>query len=220
VSDADGRKHQILTEKGHVKLGGWSPSGEYIGFAAYSQEENAFDIFVVKASGGIPVNLTPDETWDYAPSWTLDGRWVYYSCEREGKLQICRIPAEGGPSEQLTENGGEVPKVVGDNELFFWREDGIWSLTLDEFEENLVLGKELHWFGWNVWKGNIVFLDEVDDIDVIDMFNPKSGVTKRLHTFEEGTNLGLGVAVSPDGQWILYTQVENKSDFMLVENFY
>jgi Tol biopolymer transport system component len=220
VSDADGRKLQVLTDKGHVKLGGWSPNGDRIAFGSFSADRESFDIFVVNSAGGTSVNLTPDEFWDYAPSWTLDGRWIYYASEREGQIQICRILAEGGPAEQVTEKGGDVPKVVGNNELFFWREDGIWSLTLEELEETLVLGKDLHFFEWNVWKEQIVYLDEVEDIPLIEKFNPKSGETERLHTFEKGTNLGLGVAVSPDGQWILYTQVENKSDFMLVENFY
>jgi Tol biopolymer transport system component len=219
-----------LTEVEHTKLGGWSPSGDRIGFASYSSERDSLDIFVVKATGGTLVNMTPDEYWEYAPSWTPNGRWIYYSSAREGKMQICRIPAEGGPSEQVTEDGGEVPKVVSDDEFYFWREDGIWrlnstslstpSLSRDEFEETRILEKELGFFSWNVWRGQIVYLDEVEDRPVIEMFDPVTGQFDRLYTFEKGTIFGNGVTISPDGQWVVYGQREDESDSMYVDNFY
>ncbi len=37
---------------------------------------------------------------------------------------------------------------------------------------------------------------------------------------EKGSELGRNVDVSPDGEWILYTQMDQiNSDIMLVENF-
>jgi hypothetical protein len=58
----------------------------------------------------------------------------------------------------------------------------------------------------------------------IQFLNFGTGQVKHVASFEKPFNLGAGfggLAVSPDGRWILYTQVDQVgSELMLVENFH
>lgn len=48
---------------------------------------------------------TSEMTYEATPSWSSDGRWVYFASTRTGAENIWKMPAEGGPPSQLTHGG-------------------------------------------------------------------------------------------------------------------
>jgi Tol biopolymer transport system component len=220
--DVDGTKLQKLTDLGFALPGEWSPEGDRIAFAGSESGDEIWDIFVVDEYGGLPRNVTQDEFSDASPSWSLDGSWIYYHSFRDDDgVQIFKVPAEGGSPVQLTKNEGLVPRVTDDDQLLYFRDGCIWTLPQDGGEETLVLDKGLGWiFDWYPWRSNIIYYgrDEKGGL-TIEMFNRVNGAVHLLHSLPEGAGTGFGLAVSPDGQWILYTQSEASADLMLVEGF-
>jgi Tol biopolymer transport system component len=87
----------------------WSPDGETIAYQDFS------NVWTVPASGGKPRRLT-DGNGNRWPSWSADGRHVYFSSTRESTLALWRIPATGGDAVRLTfGTGPEVePQVSRD----------------------------------------------------------------------------------------------------------
>ena len=80
VSDLDGSNAVQLTSLAAPTGTGvprWSPDGQSIVFA--SDAEGQFDIFVVASSGGKPRRLTSDPSIEHVPSFSRDGRWIYFS---------------------------------------------------------------------------------------------------------------------------------------------
>lgn len=73
------------------------------------------DLFLISLEGGVPVgdgsggllaavNLTAD--WDLDPSgpvWSPDSEYIYFRGEKGGATQLFRVPAAGGPVEQITQ---------------------------------------------------------------------------------------------------------------------
>ena len=58
------------------------------------------DIRTVAAIGGASVNLTNDVALDWAPTWSADGRFVYFASDRGGAMGIWRLAiseATGSP---------------------------------------------------------------------------------------------------------------------------
>ncbi len=47
-----------------------------------------------------------ENSFDVRPSWSRDGRWIYFGSSRSGDNQIWKIPEEGGQAVQTTKNGG------------------------------------------------------------------------------------------------------------------
>src|SRR3954466_815858 len=64
--------------------------------------------YVIPSQGGKPTRLTKSETNEFRPSWSHDGKWIYYCQTRTGHVQVWKIPASGGAEVQVTTNGGGV----------------------------------------------------------------------------------------------------------------
>jgi Tol biopolymer transport system component len=114
----------------------WSPDGSRIAFDSRG-EDGHWDIWTIAAGGGPPRRLTQNPGDDNVPSWSRDGRWVYFNSERNGTRDIWRVPAEGGNEEQVTRGGsglGALESMDG-RTLFFRRRYGrspVAALTLKD----------------------------------------------------------------------------------------
>ena len=68
------------------------------------------------------------------PSWSSDGRWIYFTSNRSGRLQIWKMPAEAGEAIQLTVHGGFEPVESLDGKWICFAEDRgssyIWRLPV------------------------------------------------------------------------------------------
>ena len=68
----------------------WSPHGHriaYWGLTAGGQR----DLFTIPAAGGPPVPVTQDPPLDWSPVWSNDGRFLYFSSERGGTMNLWRV---------------------------------------------------------------------------------------------------------------------------------
>ncbi len=100
-----------------------------------SDERNA-DLWLTDTVTRERVQLTSDEAWDSAPTWSPDSQWLYFLSARtrgdgltppyNGRPQVFRLPASGeGPPQPVTTSPGGV-------EEFHLTTDGRWIYaTLD-----------------------------------------------------------------------------------------
>ena len=68
----------------------WSPDGKRIVFA--SLHNNNRELYTVSADGSSLRQLTRAPSNEGRPSWSRDGRWIYFYCDRSGQESIWRIP--------------------------------------------------------------------------------------------------------------------------------
>ena len=75
------------------------------------------------------------------PSWSRDGRLIYFGSRRSGEWQIWRMTATGEQVEQVTRNGGYDAFEAADGKTLYYakREPGIWRVSLAGGEESLVI---------------------------------------------------------------------------------
>ena len=96
-----------------VWVGGWSPDGRRVAFEA-SVAGNS-DVYIVGADGGHLRRLTAETSIDGVPSWSGDGRWIYFASTRAGVIaDIWRISPTGSEAIRLTHNGGFEPRESPD----------------------------------------------------------------------------------------------------------
>ncbi|HEU5422896.1 MAG TPA: S9 family peptidase [Nitrolancea sp.] len=98
-----------------------APDGRRVAYSRGYDGRN--DLWVVDASGGLPVQLTdraalqgpdPNQRHATAIAWTPDGRHLIFASNKDGKLW--QVPAAGGPSRVIDEGPGNhhSPAVAPD----------------------------------------------------------------------------------------------------------
>jgi Tol biopolymer transport system component/predicted Ser/Thr protein kinase len=226
VCDSDGSNLLKLTALGRVAAGmpHWSPDGRWIAFDSRPAELS--DIYVIGANGGQPRRLTDDLADDTDPSWSRDGRWIYFASNRSGEVQIWKISAEGGEAIQVTRQGG-IGGIIAfespDGRYVYYTNDDrpadVRRKPVEGGEEQVVL-RGVHPFRWALAEKGVYFAEPEEKGGVIKLFNFATRKVTRVVTMEKPPILTSGLAVSPDGRWLLYSQLDVESaDIMLVENF-
>jgi hypothetical protein len=71
----------------------WSPRGDRI--AAVRWTYGGFgDVVVLDTLGALVARVTSDRAIDASPSWSPDGRWLFFSSDRTGVTQLYAVPAD------------------------------------------------------------------------------------------------------------------------------
>jgi Tol biopolymer transport system component/predicted Ser/Thr protein kinase len=205
----------------------WSPDGQRIAFES-SAEDGRRDIWTIDVAGGAPHRLTQDPGDERTPSFSRDGRWIYFHSERGGTGEIWRVPATGGAKERVT-RGGAGPGAIESADgrlLIFTRgsEDSpLLALPLAGGPERTVapcVGGSGGTF--DVAASGVYYPDCSSFRDpVLHRLDLATGRDQAAGPLEDFERFGNGrVGVSPDGRTILYTKAgRNGSDLMLIENF-
>lgn len=233
VCESDGSKPRLLIDCGPYVSGTprWSPDGRWIAFDSRSNMPDTDgnpDIFVISADGGQPRQLTKDPAEDVVPSWSRDGRWIYFGSRRSGSLQIWKVPAEGGPATQVTQQGGFEGFEGLDGKFLYYTKDrcvpGIWRMPTAGGPEELVTDYHQagRWRYWRVADRGIYFATGTSDGPLLEFFNFATQQTMEVFRLVRGPEKYIpGLAVSPDGRSVLYARMDHSgSDIMMVENFH
>jgi Tol biopolymer transport system component len=91
-------------------LPSWSPHGHRIAFMGRQDQTGGFqaDVWTVSAVGGEPKAVMSDVATDWSPAWSPDGRYIYFSSDRGGSMNLWRVAIDEesgetlGPPEPIT----------------------------------------------------------------------------------------------------------------------
>lgn len=87
----------------------WSPRGDRI--AAVRWTHGAFgDVVVLDTSGALVARVTGDRAVDASPSWSADGRWLFFSSDRTGVTQLYAVPVDSLTADAAA-NGALVRRL-------------------------------------------------------------------------------------------------------------
>ena len=73
----------------------WSPDDKWIAYWGIDSTTHQRDIWTVSTRGGQPTRVTNDAATEVSPSWSPDGRYLYFSSDRSGPLNLWRVPIDG-----------------------------------------------------------------------------------------------------------------------------
>jgi Tol biopolymer transport system component len=218
ASGADGANPVQLTSLGAAVTGSprWSPDSARIVFD--SNKEGQFDLYVVSAEGGALSRLTEHPADDAVASWSRDGRWIYFTSNRSGSWQVWKMPSSGGPALQVTRNGGYVAFESPDGRFVYYQKSrgvtSLWRVPANGGKEVQIL-ETTRWLNFAVVEDGIYYQPARQAIEFYSFRRHSTEVV-----VEPEKALTLGLSVSPDRRFLLYSQLEvDDSDLMLVDDF-
>ena len=195
----------------------WSPDGKSIALGANAAGN--WDIYVVISGGGKPRRLTNDGADHSWPSWSQNGKWIYYFSTRGKQAQIWKMPATGGPEVQVTRNGGFWSIESRDGkDLYYVNEQGLWKIPVAGGDEVEVERS----YSFAPAKNGIYYMEGRDSWSSAFPLYFLDFATQRTRTVGVLPGpFGWSMDVSPDGRWIIYGKFDREgSELMLVDNFH
>jgi Tol biopolymer transport system component/DNA-binding winged helix-turn-helix (wHTH) protein len=223
--DVDGNNcGQVTSLHGTAGRARWSPDGRYIAFEFHPRERS--EIYIAEVPGGLP-HLVPTIAGadNLSPSWSRDGKWLYFASKRGTEpFQVWKMPVGGGSPTKITKNGGISPVESPDGLFLYYskyEQGGVWRMPLQGGQETEIL-KDVEgegWPNWGVSADGIYFLKFGKfPLVTIDFFKFATGKTIPVWTL--GKEPGWGLSLSQDAKSIVYIQNEFlESNLMLVRNF-
>lgn len=229
VSDSDGSNLVQVSRLNNYATGTphWSPDGRKLAFDSWIRGHA--EVYVVDFSELMPRKLDTNFSVMFQPSWSHDGRWIYF---------LSFVGGEAPKVYRCSENGGNAT-MVSSGPAFSFREsfdgetlyfvDGWTDATLKRVSvnqpgpaspvEGMPLLKDAAL--WTVVPGGIYFVP-ADSPHSIRYFDLSTRRVRRVTEVDRDFNSANGgLSVSPDGRWILYSQVDDvNSDIVLVDHFH
>jgi len=224
VSDADGSNAVQLSSFG-IRLTGsprWSPDGGLIAFDSRAGGES--NIYLVDPRGGIPRKLEIDIHGNSEPSWSHDGKWIYFASGEDAQHPTgWKVSSAGGHAVPITDGPVLRPIESPDGfRVYFIRGASLYSVMIDSTTAEKVEGMPfVRLDGWTLVESGFYFIGYHTGRPAIEFFDLKTRGFRAVYMFEKPLPGWLGgLSVSSDGKWLLFPQLdEQSSDLMMIENW-
>lgn len=212
--------------------GHWSPDGRSVAFTSHATSNP--DIFVMQCDEGRPVcdeprQLTRSPATDANPTWSNDGRWIYFSSSRSRDYEVWRMSSDGsGEPERVTWKAGYMARESADGKwLYFsklWQSKGFWRIALPprgpaQAETPVVLDVPFRAGAtWTLGARELFYYPAVEDpmvpFPAIRAVDLETGRHRDLPLPK--MRLGRAISLSPDGRGLLGSQIDRAATLVML----
>ncbi len=230
IANADGQNPRLLTSSGiSFSAPKWSLDGRSIVFARDGEP------YTVSVAGGIPIRLqhSPAEKVK-SPSFSSNGEQIYFiGSYRGGEKEIWHVPVNGGTAERLGGKGATTAIASPDGrQIYYTKRDSkkctLWRMdTANGTHDELTIDSDptveyaacpqLTFARGGLFYIPVEHSDQMSQLMFLDL---KQNVSRFILTLGKPSRFtSQGLAVSPDGQWVLYAGYDYQGDLMLIDSF-
>jgi Tol biopolymer transport system component/DNA-binding winged helix-turn-helix (wHTH) protein len=223
VADADGDAPVKVTSFGGPLTGApsWCSDGRRLAFD--SRESGASAIYIVDILEGRPHRLETSAVGLAMPVWSADCQWIFAS---DGRAQLYRMPAAGGAAEPFTSKPSYRALASGPRIIFNVASSSgveLWTKPAAGGAESELreMPRLSYADSWAAAPRGIYYTRAVTGSPAIHFYeftSQRSHLVRRLPGPLAALG-GLGMAVSPDEHWLLYTRnVAWEGDIMVMSD--
>ena len=183
---------RALETKGRALQPSWSPGGARIAFWTVRGQTGQRDIWTVAVDGsdagkgGVPV--TDDAALDWGPTWSPDGRYLYFSSTRGGPMNLWRVRVDERSGQVLAEPEPATTPSTWSGFLSFSRDGTRLAFASQDFHSTLLR---------------------------VPFDAARGAVTGTPVQILKGTRAIRDHELSPDGQWVAFTEAGVPEDLFV-----
>ncbi|MEO6324129.1 MAG: protein kinase [Thermoanaerobaculia bacterium] len=183
---------RVVSQSADAMQPKYSPHGQRIAFWGLRGDSGQRDLFTVAADGseakGNGRDVTNDAPLDWSPAWSPDGKWLWFSSNRGGSMNLWRLPIDE-----------ETGRVLGEPEAM--TSPSLWSGEISFSKDGSRVA-----YSSLLWRSTLFRIG----------FDPKQEkVVGAPSPVLKSTQPIRDHRVSPDGQWVAFMQTTNQEDLAL-----
>lgn len=226
VSDTNGANPRQVSFTESAGTPRWSPDGRSIAFDAPFEGETR--VFVVKVDGDITDRDGRDGKDNerahpivrgLVPSFSRDGKWVYFASDQTGDWQVWKVTIRGGREEQVTTNGGFAALESGDGYIYYsksrYPQPEICRVPVTGGTESCVLQhlRPRTWASWAVTREGILFAEDLPDgHPTLSLYDPAKHELRDLVSLRSAP---FWVGASADGKRAIMNDADERQISMV-----
>jgi Tol biopolymer transport system component len=190
--DVDTGKTRVVSEAADSMQPSFSPHGKRIAFWGLRGNGGQRDLFTVAADGSEAKSegkdVTNDAALDWSPTWSPDGRWLWFASNRGGSMNLWRLPIDEASGRTLGEPEPMTTPSLWSGEISFSKD-----------------GKRIA-YGSLLWRSTLQKA----------AFDPKEErILGAPVPILRSTQPIRDHQVSPDGEWVAFMQTTNQEDLAI-----
>lgn len=214
VTDADGNNPRQITNSTSQSMATpeWTADSRRL-ISATRWGEGGGLFRVGAEAGALPEPLPGVNALDSDPRFSPDYRFLYFISSIAGRMELCRMPAQGGTPEQLTREGCVVHRCSPDGRwIYLIRENetsGLYRIPAGGGRAELVLPevKSTLYRGWDVARSGIYYTVELETGGAWEIrhFDPARGTKTPVLRLPLAMPRWSGVlSVARDESWMVF----------------
>jgi DNA-binding winged helix-turn-helix (wHTH) protein len=216
MSNADGSDPVQVSFTDSAGTPRWAPDGKSFVFDAPWEGTT----FVFLAPVNQPQNARPVAE-GCVPSFSRDGKFVYFASDRTGDFEVWKVAVAGGPEIQITRHGGFAALESQDGNLYYskskYPNPEIWRVPVGGGEE-VALSPILRprtWASWTVTKDGVLLVADLPDgRSHLTLYDPAKGTARELTSLPTSP---FWMAASADGKRVVMNDAQERQ-ISMVEN--
>jgi Tol biopolymer transport system component/DNA-binding winged helix-turn-helix (wHTH) protein len=220
--DRDGTEAQQLTSTGMgAGTPRWSPDANKIAFDTLQGQ-----IWEMDADGRNQAPLISDQSNNVVPSFSRDGRWLYFASDRTGRYEMWKKELGSGREIQVTYHGGfNGLESIDGKDLYYSQISGagVWTVPVGGGEEQrLTNAPHFYYWGWFTVCAYGLYLldsDQPGGPEIL-FYNFHDRRLKTVFTLSKNPlPWSADLTSPPDGRTLLFVQYKKTSSIVMVEDF-
>jgi len=213
LSDAEGADPERITSFNgpFTNAPSWCSDGRRIAFE--SQASGLSAIYVEDISERVPRKVVTSVNNLTLPAWSSDCRWLFAIANT---WELYRFPSSGGPAERFSQHPSNYPVVIGDRLVFttMWP-DGVtlWVKPVNGGLEAPLENMPRLSYGdvWVATAKGIYYTNHLTSLATLNFYDFATRQHRAVMPLKQiPTPAGPGIEVSPDGHWLLYSQIDSE----------
>jgi len=220
LTDGEGADPSRLTSFNgpYTDTPSWCSDGRRIAFDSSASGKSA--IYIEDITERLPRRVITSQANLQWPAWSQDCRWIFAS---DGRGTLYQLPSSGGTARPFSTRPASSTAPLSDRVIFSVLEPTglvLWSKSNATAPEVPLEGMPRIGYAdaWTATTAGIYYTNSTVSQATLNYYDFASRATRQIATLRSGPvpGNGFGIAVSADGHWLLYSQVDDlQSDIML-----